>query len=328
VPHATAEDVRDQLIALRKKHPTWGPKKLLALMRKSKPKRSLPAASTVGELLKEAGLVAPRRKKRRVRGLGWNGTKPAAPNHVWCADFKGDFRLRNGKRCYPLTITDLYTRMILACVALPAPTTESARAVFERVFRRYGLPDVIRTDNGVPFATTNGIRGVSVLNVWWLRLGIRHERIEPGHPEQNGAHERMHRTLKAEAVFPTLSNIAAQQRRFDRFRRSFNGVRPHEAIGQLAPSDLYKPSKRQLPKRLPELRYPPNMEVRTVTARGYFSFAGHLIWVSEALYKQRLGIEQTDWRRWRVYLGPILLGEIDEKFELIDALSAPLRKAA
>lgn len=326
-PHATKQHVRERLLEARRKHPTWGPKKLLALLHRCEPRLKLPAPSTVGYLLKREGLIIARKRRRRVRITTPRG--PAIrPNQVWCADFKGDFKLRNGQRCYPLTITDLATRMLIACVALPGPTTEGARKVFERVFRRYGLPEAIRTDNGIPFATTNGLGGLSELNVWWLRLGIRHERIDLGHPEQNGAHERMHRTLKDEAVFPVLQDTAAQQRRFDRFRRSFNHVRPHEALGQRPPAGLYRRSARTFVRAPPDFEYPAHMDTRTVSVRGMISLEGREVWVSEALHHQRVGLEQVSRNRWLLYVGQLCIGEIGSSFEVISPEAALLKRVA
>jgi transposase InsO family protein len=326
-PHAMSEELRELLSAARRKHRTWGPKKLLKWVHACHPKLELPAASTVGAFLKRSGFVAPRTRKRRIRAVASPCNPALLPNQVWCADFKGDFKLGNGQRCYPLTITDLASRKILACVALAGTTTEGAREVFQRAFRRYGLPESIRTDNGIPFATTNGMAGVSVLNVWWLRLGIRHERIDLGHPEQNGAHERMHRTLKEEAVFPVLGTMRAQQRRFDRFRRTFNHVRPHEALGQLTPDSAYRRSVRELPRTIAELKYPTHMEARTVSARGMVSLDGREVWVSEALHHQRVGLEQLGWRRWLLYVGPLCVAEIDPNFQVVSPTEALLRRA-
>lgn len=326
--HAISEEARGALLAARRKYPTWGPKKLLRWVATQHPSLRLPAASTVGALLKRSGYIVPRSRKRRVRARPTPRGAAVRPNQVWCADFKGDFKLGNGQRCYPLTITDLATRKLLACVALPSPTTDAARRVFERTFRRYGLPEALRTDNGVPFATTNGLAGLSVLNVWWLRLGIRHERIDPGHPEQNGAHERMHRTLKDEAVYPVLGSFSAQQRRFDRFRRTYNNLRPHEALGQRPPAALYVRSNRELPMELPPFTYAPHIEVRTVSVRGMLSIEGREVWVSEALHHQRVGLEQVGWRHWLLHVGPSCVAAIDHNFQVVSPTEQLLRRAA
>lgn len=327
-PNATPDRVRDLLLDARRKHPRWGPKKLVAFVRRCHPSLKLPATSTVAAVLKRSGFVMGRRRRRRVRRLEMPRSVALEPNQVWCADFKGDFRLQNGQRCYPLTITDLATRMLIACVALPGTTTEAAYRVFERAFRRYGMPQAIRTDNGIPFATTNGLAGLSVLNVWWQRLGIRHERIKPGHPEQNGAHERMHRTLSEEAVFPALATMAAQQRRFDRYRRSFNQLRPHEALGQRTPAELYLRSTHELPRAIPAFEYPAGMDTRIVNVRGFISLDGRQVWVSEALHHQRVGLEQIGWRRWLLYVGRHCVAEIDPTLATLCPNEALSRRAA
>ena len=232
-PHRVEDAVAELLVAAREAHPSWGPRKLLAWLAPRHPRVAWPAASTAGDLLARRGLVKPRRRRRAPVHPGVVPATTAAPNDLWTLDFKGQFRTRDGVYCYPLTVADLHTRYLLDCRGLPSTKGHDARRALERAFRTYGLPRAIRTDNGVPFATC-GVHGLSQLNVWWLRLGIVHQRILPGCPQQNGAHERMHRTLKAEACRRPQGTRAAQQRRFDAFRagesrHEYNAERPHEA---------------------------------------------------------------------------------------------------
>src|SRR5690606_8603570 len=266
-----------------------------------------------GEILRREGLVKGRRRRRRRAGGAWTGPKTVAdePNRVWTADFKGEFRLGCGRLCYPLTIVDAATRYILDCRALPSTASAGARASFERVFRRYGLPEVIRTDNGVPFST-QALGGLSELAVWWLRLGIRLERTRRRHPEDNGAHERMHRTLKAEATRPARETAEQQQRAFDRFRAVYNEERPHEALGNRPPAALYRPSERRLPRRLPAMVYPEGFELRRVSRRGQIRWRRRLVFVSETLHRQVVGLKSAGSGCWELYFGPALLAVLDE----------------
>ena len=309
----TPPEIVARIVALRKKHPTWGPRKLLARLQALEPDLPWPAASTVGEILRREGLVKGRRRRRRRQAGAWTGPKTLAdePNRVWTADFKGEFRLGCGRLCYPLTIVDAATRYILDCRALPSTSSAGARASFERVFRRYGLPEVIRTDNGVPFST-QALGGLSQLAVWRLRLGIRLERTRRRHPEDNGAHERMHRTLKAEATRPARETAEEQQRAFDRFRAVYNEERPHEALGNLPPAALYRPSERRLPRRLPPLVYPEGFELRRVSRHGQIRWRRRLFFVSETLHRQVVGLKSAGGGCWDLYFGPALLAVLDE----------------
>jgi putative transposase len=258
-PTATPAPIVDALIALRHRHPTWGPKKLLAYLRRRHPRWRLPGRSVTAALLKRRGLIR-RRTPRRV--IGHPGKPTAlivAPNQVWCADFKGQFRMGNGRYCYPLTVTDGFSRYLLGCHGLPSTAVQGAKPVFTRLFQEYGLPQYIRSDNGVPFAT-NTLARLSRLSAWWVRLGILPQLIEPGRPRQNGRHERMHRTLKQEATRPPAPAMSSQQQRFDRFRRDFNDERPHEALDQQTPASVYQPSPRPMPSKLPPLEYPDRFE--------------------------------------------------------------------
>jgi hypothetical protein len=235
-----------------------------------------------------------------------------APNAVWTADFKGEFKTRDGVYCYPLTVCDGYSRALLACRGLPSTRTAGARPVFERLFREHGLPARIRSDNGVPFATI-ALGRLSALSAWWLRLGILPDLIEPSSPQQNGAHERMHRTLKAEATRPPTASMAAQQRVFDRFRREYNEERPHEALGQVTPASRYAPSPRPYPARLPPLEYPAHWEVRRVSRNGGVRWYDAWVNVSHVLAEEYVGFEEVDAGVWNVAFGPLVLGRFDER---------------
>src|SRR5215213_5249549 len=239
---AIAPEVRTAILALRRAHPRWGPRKLAVLLRERTPDTAWPAPSTMGELLRREGLSTPRRRLRYIVPLTQPLAAAQAPNDVWAADFKGWFRTADGTRCDPLTITDACSRFVLCC-RIVAPTGRGVRPWFERTFRTYGLPYAMRTDNGPPFATT-GAGQLSRLAVWWLKLGIQLDRIDPGHPEQNGRHERFHLTLQQETTSPPAATPAQQQRRFDRLRQLFNHERPHEALDQQPPATVYVPSPR------------------------------------------------------------------------------------
>jgi hypothetical protein len=235
-----------------------------------------------------------------------------APNAVWTTDFKGQFRAGDGAYCYPLTVCDGYSRYLLACRGLRSVETTGARGVFDRLFCAYGLPARIRSDNGVPFATA-ALGRLSALSAWWIKLGITPELIEPSSPQQNGQHERMHRTLKAEATKPARASLAAQQRRFDAFRAEYNGERPHEALGNDTPADHYAPSPRPYPARLAHPEYPGHFEVRYVSRNGGVRWHNRWVNVSHVLAEEYVGLEEVDDGVWSVYFGPVLLGRFDER---------------
>jgi putative transposase len=311
-PSRTAKDVVRRLLELRRKHPTWGPRKLLICLEKSDPQTAWPAASTVGDILKRHGLVQARRPRRARAPCRRHLTEATAPNEVWTCDFKGQFRTADGWLCYPLTVTDSFSRYLLAVEGLDAPSHLQSWPVFERLFRTYGLPRVIRSDNGSPFATARALAGLSRLSVQWIKLGIVPERIEPGHPEQNGRHERMHRDLKQETVRPPAPNRWVQQERFDCFRRVRNEQRPHEALGQRVPAEVYRPSSQPYPAAVPEPCYPGHFEVRYVRPGGEIKFRGRYMFLSEALHGERVGLEEFDEGRWSVYLGELLIARFEE----------------
>jgi len=313
-PRQTSSEIAERLLELRRQHPSWGPRKLLAWLEKHEPGGDWPRASTVGGLLKRAGLVGScRRRAARARPVAVARTEASGPNEVWTSDFKGEFRTGDGRLCYPLTVVDGFSRFVLLIQGLPSVAAAGAWPAFERAFREYGLPRVIRTDNGNPFASSSALAGLSRLSVRWIKLGIIPERIQPGHPEQNGRHERMHRTLKAETTRPPAVNAPGQQERFDRFRHEYNEQRPHEALGQRPPSELYQSSSRPYPGRLAQPEYPGHYEVRSVSRGGEIKWRGKFLFLSQALSGERVGLEEYEDGLWTVYFGALPLGRFDER---------------
>lgn len=324
--HETLSCVVEALVDARRLHPSWGAKKLLWLVGKRHPRWPLPSRATVCNILERHGLVQAPRRRRLLGHPGKPSSIIAQPNDVWSADFKGHFRTRDGLYCYPLTVTDGFSRYLLACQALASTSLKGAQPVFERVFREFGLPSVIRTDNGVPFAT-QAIARLSELSVWWIRLGIFPELIEPASPQQNGRHERMHRTLKAETTRPAAGNLRAQQRRFNDFIRLFNYERPHEALGQKPPGTVYATSPRPFPNKLPALEYPPHFELRLVSRNGGIRWRRQWVNVSHTLSGQYVGLEEVDDALWTVYFGSVELGRFHERELVIeDTLGRKSRK--
>jgi len=309
-PHATSEAVVDVIVAARKLHPTWGPRKLRPWLLERDPSLDLPVASTMGEILKRLGLVPERRRRRRTPRYTEPFAKAGAPNVVWTADFKGQFRLGDGSLCYPLTIADAFSRFLLRCDGYPAPDA-SAKQSFESAFREYGLPSVIHTDNGTPFAST-APGGLSKLSAWWIRLGIVPERSAPGHPWENGRHERMHRTLKAECTRPPRRTPPLQQRAFNVFRREYNDERPHESLEQKPPVTAYNPSPRPYPRRLPELEYSDAHELRRIDTSGRFRWRGRFVFVSGTIAGEVVGVKRASEHTWDVFFGPLLLGYVTD----------------
>jgi putative transposase len=271
--------------------------------------------------------VRPRRRSARRMHPGAPGTPMEQPNAVWTADFKGQFRTSNGVYCFPLTVQDGATRFLLGCCGLLGPTTEGSWPVFERLFRRYGLPERIRTDNGQPFAS-NALGRLSTLSVWWVRLGIRPELIEPAHPEQNGRHERMHKTLKAATTRPPQAHLAAQQRCFDHFRERYNAERPHEALGDATPASCYAPSPQSYRRTLPPLLYPGHYERRLVSRNGGIRWNTRWVNVSHLFAELEIGFEEIDEGLWNVYFGPVWLGRFHEEVgRIVDQLGRPMRRS-
>ena len=310
-PNATTEDKRKMIVETKQSHQPWGPKKVMDLLRREQPGVYWPADSTAGEILKRAGLVRARQRRRRVSPYSEPFHKCQGPNQVWSADFKGDFALGNGRRCYPLTISDNFSRYLFACRGLYRPGFEAVRPWFEWVFREYGLPQAIRTDNGPPFAAM-ALGGISQLSKWWIQLGIRPERIKPGTPSQNGRHERMHRTLKEAAVAPIQKTVDAQQPQFDAFIHEYNWLRSHEALARKTPASVYQPSPRPYPVKLPEVHYPPGVTVRRVRHNGEIKWRGKLIYLSETLAKQPLGFIPIGDDQWEIRYSFHRLGFLDE----------------
>ena len=315
-PHKIADTVAQLLLTARRQHPDWGPEKLMQWLAPRHPAVAWPAISTAGDLLARHQLVKKRRRRRPPYHPGVVPPTTLAPNDLWATDFKGQFRTGDGIYCYPLTVTDQHTRFLLACHGLLSTRGTGVRPIFDRLFRAYGLPRAMRTDNGVPFASTS-LHGLTALNVWWLRLGIQHQRILPAHPQQNGAHERMHKTLKQGAIRPARATLAAQQRAFTRFRQEYNQERPHQLLRGRTPSALYHPSPRVYSGVLPTLAYPHHFIVKRVTNAGTIRFKTRLLYVSTALKAHRIGLEEVDDGIWSLYFCDVLLGRIDERKALI-----------
>lgn len=308
-PNATSEELAVLLIDARKSHPTWGARKLVAWLEMKYPRVHLPSPSTVGEILKRYGLTRRRRKRHKAPPYAAPFRGCDEPNAVWCADFKGSFALGNGRRCNPLTISDGYSRLLLRCEGLTWTDAAHVQPIFESAFYEFGRPWAIRTDNGPPFATI-AAGGLSRLAIWLIKLEIRPERIAPGKPQQNGRHERMHRTLKAETTKPPARTMSAQQLAFDRFRRIYNNERPHEALGQKPPWTAYEKSERPYPVRLREPEYPSAFAVRTVRHDGTVRWKNERIYLAETLASERVGIEEVDDDRWGVYFADVALGTL------------------
>lgn len=325
-PHKTPDHVVELLIEARKRHPYWGPKKLIALLSKKHPDCPWPAQSTAAGILARNGLVTSRKRRRKPGHAGRPDTPMTQPNEIWTIDFKGQFRTRDGIYCYPLTVVDGYSRYLLGCQTLLSPCYKDTRRILIELFRQYGLPSIIRSDNGTPFASS-AIGRISRLSVWWLKLGIYPELIEPAHPEQNGRHERMHRTLKAETTRPPAANRRSQQRRFNTFQRTYNQERPHEALGQNTPASVYRPSNRPFTDRPQPFEYPNHFEIRKVSNNGGIRWNFNWVNVSHVLGGEYVGLEEVDNDLWNVYLGPLWLGRFHEKeLKIEDALGRKRRR--
>lgn len=318
------DPIERMILASKQDKPHWGARKIRELLvRKLAGDVRIPATSTVHAVLDRHGLVARARKRRAAnKATGTALSQAAAPNDLWCADFKGEFKLGTGRYCYPLTVTDQASRYLLACEALGSTKEAPVIEAFVRLFKERGLPVAIRSDNGLPFASPNGLYNLSRLSVFWLRLGIAIERIKPGHPQQNGRHERMHRTLKAETTRPASSNSLQQQARFDEFVSEFNEERPHEAIAMKMPAELYAPSSRAY-EGLPEVEYPFHDRDILVTACGRICMMRKKINVSTVLAGQRLGIKEVDDGIWLVSFMHYDLGYIDLEQRTLQTIDNP-----
>ncbi len=310
-PRATPVDIISYILAAKSKHAKWGPRKLIVWLKNHYPEKKWPVASTAQTILKREGWVRTRHRRHHTPAYTDPFINSKQANDVWCADFKGQFRLGEGRPCYPLTVTDSYSRYLLGCQGLYRPTYANTRQQFERVFNEYGLPLAIRKDNGSPFASV-ALGGLSSLAVWFVQLGIKPERIEPGKPQQNGRHERFHRTLKEAAISPPRHSLAEQQRAFDRFKSEYNNERPHEAQGQRTPASAYLPSLRAYPSKLPKVSYGKDFLVRQVRIGGPIKWKGALKYVSKALVGEPIGLKQVDDQLWEVYYSFLPLGILDE----------------
>jgi putative transposase len=299
-------------VAVRRRHPTWGPKKLRWLLRQRAPATAWPAPSTAGLWLARRGLIRDRRRRRPLTHPGRPGTIARAPNALWTVDFKGHFRTRDGRYCYPLTVADDFSRYLLGCQGLLQPTRVLVRPVLTRLFQDYGLPERIRTDNGAPFASC-ALARLSQLSVWLLRCGIHPELIEPGHPEQNPRHERMHRTLKAATTRPPGADQRAQQRCFNTFREEFNAERPHKSLGMQPPATLYRPSPRPYRGPVEPLEYPGHFELRKVSRNGGIRWRKAWVNVSHVLAEETVGFEAVADGLWDVYYRSVKLGRFADR---------------
>jgi putative transposase len=324
-PHRQANrlpaPIEATIVRLKREYPGWGAPKIREKLRQQFTGPHLPAISTVHAVLDRHQLVHRRRRRRRA-ALGTSLSQPTEPNVLWCADHKGEFRLGNQVYCYPLTITDYATRYLLTCEAVTSTQEKLAFTVFERAFKEFGLPVAIRTDNGVPFASAHALYGLSKLSVWWLRLGIFLERIQPGHPQQNGRHERMHLTLKREATKPAAANVLQQQARFDAFIQRFNHERPHQALGMKVPADLYSRSPK-LYRGLEDLTYPFHDHTIAVTRCGRICFKGRKVNLSHVFAGQSVGVTQVGDRIWLVSFMQYDLGYFDDETCRLEPIANP-----
>lgn len=314
--------VEKLIVRLKKEYPHWGAPKLRERLRQRWPDIGCPAISTVHAVLDRHGLVKRRSRRPRRRLTGTPLSWPAAPNRLWCADYKGEFVLGNRQYCYPLTITDFSSRFLIACEALHTTKERYAFTVFERAFQEFGLPEAIRTDNGTPFASAHALYGLSKLAVWWLRLGIGLERIAPGHPEQNGRHERLHLTLKNEATRPAVANLLQQQARFDTFVHQFNHDRPHQALDMATPASRYQPSARPY-EGLEELEYPGHDWSALITACGRLCYQHRKVNVSQVFAGQKVGVKQVDDHIWLVTFMHYDLGYFDDETGRLEPIDNP-----
>lgn len=315
-PHSSPTKIDKQtsklLFTTKERFPKWGARKIKRWLEQEHPNETWPAASTIWDMFKRNGLVNPRKTRAKAPPYTQPFLSCSEPNRVWSADFKGQFKLGTGRFCYPLTISDNYSRFLLSCKALYHPRGDIVMKNFEALFKEYGLPKAIRTDNGPPFASP-GLGGLSRLSIWWLKLGIKPERIKPGCPEQNGRHERFHRTLKEATITPPYQNLQAQQRAFNRFMEEYNFERPHEGINGKRPGNIYRTSDKQYPTNLPNVEYAKSYEVRYVRSNGQIKWKGDLIYVSETLHGEPVGLKEIDNGIWGVYFARLKLGNINLK---------------
>lgn len=315
--------IEAHIVRLKREYPMWGAPKIRERLRRKYPELRCPAISTVHAVLDRHGLVE-RRVRRRYKARGTSLSRPLQPNQLWCADFKGEFMLADRRYCFPLTITDFASRYLLRCEALTSTKEETAFTVFERTFREFGLPDAIRTDNGIPFGCGNALYGLTRLSVWWIRLGIGIERIKPGHPEQNGRHERMHLTLKRETTKPAAPNSLQQQARFDAFVARYNAERPHEALQMRVPADDYRPSPRPY-HGLGELEYPFHDWTAIVTTCGRICYEKRKVNLSTVFAGQKVGVSQVSEHIWLVTFMDYDLGYFDDETCRLEPIDNPFQ---
>ena len=319
-PSATAPELVKLILEENSRY-GWGARKVRKRLFLRHPDKPWPARRTIADILWRNGRVRPRRFRTRWKHPGAAPFSTTAPNQVWTVDFKGQFRMRDGRYCYPLTVVDHFSRYLLCCHGLLDVRTSGVIAQFRRLFRENGLPLAIRSDNGAPFAST-GIHGLTHLNVWWLQLGITHQRITPGRPQQNAAHERMHRSLKQRLPRPPAANLNLQQRVFNTFRRTYNHIRPHEALDDDTPASRWKPSRRRYPERITPPRYPAHVELRRVSNAGCFRLHSGQQFLSQALNGETIGLEQIDDAIWNILYYDTLLGRYDQNNRRITGVPA------
>ena len=323
IPHETKADVVCEIVKIRTAYPSWGPKKIRAILRRTFRRKKLPAANTIGNVLKRCGLLDGRRRRKQTGLIPQERpcVTPDAPNDVWTIDFKGWWLTGDGTRCNPLTIRDEFCRYILEISALDKGTVEAVQPRFEAVFRKYGLPDTIRMDNGTPFVA-KGVVGLTRLSAWFIRLGIKVDRTRPAHPQDNGGHERMHRDMKGELQKKPANSLHEEQERFDLWKREFNTIRPHEALGMKTPAEIYRRSVKRFPKHLPKIEYPASYSMRSVRHDGYIKWNGTTRYVSQALAGEKVGLERMSDTTMRLWYCDVQIGELD----LLGA--SPLRPTA
>lgn len=310
-PNQTPFEVEQLIVRLKRERPSWGAPKIRELVSRKYPTIKLPSTSTVHCILDRHELVKKRRKRNPFKATATYLSTPEQPNDLWCVDFKGEFRMKNGNYCYPLTISDFVSRYLFTCEALESTRERPCFSIFEEAFQEHGLPSAIRSDNGIPFASGNSTWNMTRLSVWWMRLGIQLERIEPGNPQQNGRHERMHRTLKLEATQPR-DNLLQQQELFDKFRDRFNHERPHQALGMKCPGEVHRPSPRSY-RGLPDLTYPGFDRTLLISNCGRVLLKKLKIHVSKALSNQPVGVKQIDQGIWQVDFMSYTIGYFDEE---------------
>lgn len=314
VPHKTPTEIENLVIKVRKRKPSWGPKKIAARLRVLYPEVKIPASSTIGEILDREGFIESRKRKNRfLCAREPLFATSARPNAIWCIDFKGQFRMSNGNYCYPLTISDHYSRFLIGCEALPNTKFEESQLVLERAFKRFGLPEKIISDNGSPFAS-NGLYRLSKLSAWFIQLGVRPEYIQPGHPEQNGRHERMHLTLKKETTRPAGKNLLHQQEKFDRFQKEYNEERPHEALEMKTPASFYSDSCRKYPEELPSADYSTCDSIRRIVSSGSLILPtkkADRVYFTRALAGHQIGLREIEQNKWKAYFFEMDLGTVE-----------------